>query len=174
MRAVVVLQASIHVSKAVRFTRRASDREQTYLICHDHQATVPQRVGARVHLALLQSHNLLDRLDLGVLQQSLAARLADVEQLASEREDTVIVAADDRETRDGERLGRVSFGQDQRALVAVPGPGVVRVLELDETGNTAGRQKAGSVSATADMGRREKERTASACVRPSSSAPGPA
>ena len=36
------------------------------LVGHDHEVAVPQRLGVRVHLAVLQAQDLLDGLDLGV------------------------------------------------------------------------------------------------------------
>ena len=56
--------------------------------------------------------------------------VADVEQLAAQREDAVVVAADDREARDREGLGRVALGDDERALVAVLAARLVGVVEL--------------------------------------------
>jgi hypothetical protein len=139
VRPVVVLsRADTNTLQPLAARRGQTESEKgrkAHLIGHDHQAPVPQRVRTRVHLPLLQPHNLLDRLNLCILQQRLAARLAHVEQFPAEREHAIIVAADDGESRDGERLGRVTFGEDEGALVPVAGAGVVGVFELDETGD---------------------------------------
>jgi hypothetical protein len=105
------------------------------LIRHDHQTPVPQALRARVHLPLLQPHNLFDRLNLHIVQQRLSRRLTNVEEFSSKREDTVVVATDDGESGDGEGFGGVSFGEDEGALGTVLGAGVVGVFELDETGD---------------------------------------
>jgi hypothetical protein len=110
------------------------------LIRHDHQTPVPQALRARVHLPLLQPHNLFDRLNLHIVQQRLSRRLTNVEEFSSKREDTVVVATDDGESGDGEGFGGVSFGEDEGALGTVLGAGVVGVFELDETGDADGER----------------------------------
>ncbi len=103
------------------------------LIGHDHHLPVAQRLHVllRVVLALVLEPEDLDHVvDLGVLENLLVRRLADVEELAAEREDAKEVASDDGEAGDGEGLGRVSLGEDERALHRVLGTGQVGVLEL--------------------------------------------
>ena len=56
--------------------------------------------------------------------------VAHVEQLAAQREDAVVVAPDDREAGDGEGLGRVALGDDQRTLAAVLATSLIGVVEL--------------------------------------------
>ena len=58
--------------------------------------------------------------------------LPDVEQLAPEREDPVVVATYDPEPGDGQRLGRVALGEDERAGHGVLGARVVRVVQLGD------------------------------------------
>jgi len=150
------------------------EKDETHLIGHDHEAAVAQRVGRGVRLALLEAHDLLDGLDLGVVEERLAARLAHVEQLAAQREHAVVVAPDDGEARHGERLRRVSLGEDERALGPVAGAGVVGVLELDEARDAveAGVRRVSAGSVTLEQEEEEEEeregRTESAWSRPSS------
>ena len=47
-----------------------------------------------------------------------------------EREDPVVVSPDDAEPADGQRLGAIPLGEDERAQVAVAGAGLVGVIEL--------------------------------------------
>ena len=56
--------------------------------------------------------------------------VAHVKQLAAKREDAVVVAPDDREAGDGEGLGRVALGDDQRTLAAVLATSLIGVVEL--------------------------------------------
>lgn len=49
----------------------------------------------------------------------LVRGLPHVEDLPSERENAVAVPPDDPESRDGQRLGRVALGEDQRAFGGV-------------------------------------------------------
>lgn len=86
---------------------------------------------------MLQTHDLLDRLDLGIVHEVLARRLAHVEELSPQWEHAVVVPTNDRESRDGESLGGVSLGEDERALGSRARAGVVGVLELDESGDTS-------------------------------------
>ena len=113
-------------------------RAVVVLVGHDHQVAVPQRAGARrrsgVVLALLQAEDLLELGDLLVVHDRRVVGVAHVEQLAAQREDAVVVAADHREARDGERLRRVALGDDERALVAVLAAGLVGVVELGDAG----------------------------------------
>ena len=86
---------------------------------------------------MLQTQDLLDVLNLLVLHDLVVASFPDVEQLAAQGEDAVVVATDDTETSDGERLGGVSFGQDERAVLRILRAGVVGVGELGKTGKAA-------------------------------------
>ena len=86
----------------------------------------------RVVLALLQPEDLLELGDLLVRHDRRVVGVAHVEQLAAQREDAVVVAADDRQAGDGEGLGRVALGNDERALVAVLAARLVGVVELGD------------------------------------------
>lgn len=55
----------------------------------------------------------------GALTHLLVRRLSDVEDLSSERENAVTVSADDSESGNGQRFGRVSLSEDQRAFRGV-------------------------------------------------------
>jgi len=102
------------------------------LVGHDHHLAVAQalQVGRRVVVLLvLQAQDLDERVDLDVLHDLhrrapctwggggarshlLVVGVAHVEHLAAQREDTKVVAADDAQAGDGQRLGRVALGED--------------------------------------------------------------
>ena len=110
-------------------------RSVLILIGHDHQSTVAQgfQVGFVLVLFLvLQSENLDQIVDFCVFQDLLVGGFADVEQFTLERENAVLVATDDTQSGDGQRFGRVSFRQDQRAVDRVLGSGVVGVLQFGD------------------------------------------
>lgn len=52
----------------------------------------------------------------GPLTHLFVRRLSDVEDLSSERENAVTISPDDSESRNGQRFGRVSLGEDQSAF----------------------------------------------------------
>lgn len=61
-------------------------------------------------------------------------RVANVEHLAAEREDTVVVAPNHSQARHGQGLGRVALSEDEGALLRLlPVGGVVRVDELGKS-----------------------------------------
>lgn len=108
----------------------------THLISHDHELPISQARHVRIILVVLETHNLLDILDLLVLHNLIVLRLAYVEKLAAQREDAKVVASDNTKSSHGERLGRVSFGQYKRALRCVARSSVVCVRELGDTSKT--------------------------------------
>jgi hypothetical protein len=85
---------------------------------------------------MLKTHNLLDILNLLVLHNLIVLRLAYVEKLAAQREDAKVVTPDNTKSSHGKRLGRVSFGQYERAPRSIARSGVVCVRELGDTGKT--------------------------------------
>jgi hypothetical protein len=97
---------------------------------------VPQPLRRLVDLPLLQSHNLL-------VDKLRSRSLSDVEKLSSQREDTEVISTDDVQTGNGESLGRVSFRQDEGAVLALLRSGVVGVFELEDTGDPAWRKERG-------------------------------
>jgi hypothetical protein len=114
---------------------------QAHLIGHDHELSISQAAEVRIVLVMLKTHDLLDILDLLVLHDLIVLRLAHVEKLAAQREDAKVVAPDDTKPGHCERLGRVSFGQDERALGRVARPGIVRIRELGDAGEAAENEK---------------------------------
>lgn len=88
---------------------------------------------------MLQSHNLLDRLDFGVVHERLSSRLPYVEKLSSKREDSVVVSPDDSESRNGERFGGISFGENERTFRSRSTTCVVGVFQLDESSDTTNK-----------------------------------
>ena len=53
-------------------------------------------------------HDLLDGIDLGVVAQLRVVCITDIEDLALEREDAVVVSANHRQTRDSQSLGSIN------------------------------------------------------------------
>ncbi len=100
------------------------------LIGHDHDTSVSQAVDIEVLLAVLETENLLDGLDLGILHDLIVCGLADVEKLTSKRKDTKVVTPDFSDTGDGERLGGVTFGENERAVLSFATTSVVGIFEL--------------------------------------------
>ena len=110
-------------------------RAVVVLVGHDHQVAVAQRLvrgRIRVVLALLQPEDLLELRDLLVRHDGRVVGVAHVEQLAAQREDAIVVATDNGEAGDGEGLGRVTLGDDERALVAILAARLVGVVELGD------------------------------------------
>ena len=75
-------------------------------------------------------------LDLDVLDDLIVIGFSNIQQLSTEGKDTVIVTADDSETRHRESFGRVSFRQDKSTSLGVSSTSVVGIFELDDTGNS--------------------------------------
>ena len=63
--------------------------------------TIPKRCGVFVDFLMLQTQDLFDGLNLGVLGQVLAAGFADIKEFTAKREDAVVVASDNADARDG-------------------------------------------------------------------------
>ena len=99
----------------------------TNLISHDHELAVSKIARILVVFVVLQTKNLLDILDLLVLHDLVVFSLANVQQLSTQREDTVVVATDDTKTRHSQGLGRVSFRQNESTVSSILRPSVVGV-----------------------------------------------
>ena len=127
--------------RARTFSHMASYSEDafTHLISHDHELPISQAPYVRIILIVLKTHNLLDILDLLVLHNLIVFRLAHVEELATQREDAKVVTPDNTKSGHGERLGRVSFGQNKRTSSCVARSGVVRVSKLGDSSKTVGQ-----------------------------------
>ena len=108
----------------------ANVRPVVILVRHDHDAAVAETCHVVVFLArlktddLLEFGNLLGLLNLGV------GGVLHVQDLASERIDSVELALLLRETRDGHRLRTVSLGEDERALGGLGGASIDGIVEL--------------------------------------------
>lgn len=106
------------------------------LIGHDHQVAVTEGFGAGVHLVLLQAKDLLQTGDLGVPGDLGSRGFTHVQQLTTEGEDTVIVATHHGQPGNSQGLGGISLGQDQGALVAILGSGIVGIIQFGDAGET--------------------------------------
>lgn len=109
-----------------------------YLIRHNHNATISQRVYVLVLFAMDQTDDLLDILDLLILHYLIVRRFADVEGFTTKGEDTEIVATDNTETGFSQSLGGVSFGQDESTLRSKTTSSVVGVGKLGEAVESSG------------------------------------
>jgi hypothetical protein len=109
-------------------------RSIVILICHDHQMAVSQAVGRGVIRVVFQTQDLLDVLDLDIFHNRVVRCVSHIEQLSSQRKDSIIISSNDTESGYRESFGRVSFGQDQGTSLGVPATRVVGVFKLDDTG----------------------------------------
>lgn len=109
------------------------------LIGHDHQVSVTKRLDARLIVlgAVLETHNVNQILDFFIIDHGLVCSVANVQRLSLQREDPVVVTADNREAGHGEGLGRVPLGNDQRAIVGLGGSSQISVIKLDNPGQLA-------------------------------------
>lgn len=82
---------------------------------------------------MLKTKNLLDVLNLLVLHDLIMAGFADVQEFTAKWENTEVITTDDRETSDSQSLGGVSLSQDEGAVLALLGTGVVRIGEFGKT-----------------------------------------
>ena len=76
---------------------------------------------------MLQPQDLLDVLNLLILHDLVMPRLAHVEDFTAQRKDAKVVAADHVQASDSERLGGISFRQNECAVLRVLRPGIVGV-----------------------------------------------
>ena len=79
---------------------------------------------------MLQSHNLLDVLNLFVLHDLIMARLAYIKQFTAQWKHTKVVSTNHTQSSHRERLGRVSFCKDQSAVPGIFRPSIVSVGQL--------------------------------------------
>ena len=100
------------------------------LISHDHHVAVPERVEVLVLLARVETEDVANGLDLGVLTDGLLGSIADIQELASKRESSVHVLANDLDSSHSKGLSRVSFSEDDGAVFARFASGQVGVIEL--------------------------------------------
>lgn len=102
-------------------------------IRHDHHVTVPQTFGIGIRATGLQSENLFERCDFGIVGDGRRRRIANVQQFPTKREDAIRIPTYDAQTRDRETFGRISFGQYQRACIASVRPGPIRIGQFRDT-----------------------------------------
>mmetsp|Transcript_58836 Transcript_58836/g.168974 ORF Transcript_58836/g.168974 Transcript_58836/m.168974 type:complete len:955 (+) Transcript_58836:1131-3995(+) len=101
------------------------------LVGHDHDGAIPETLELLVVLLVqIEAHDLDDVLNLLVRHHLLQGRVTHVEQFTPQGEDAVLVSADNTEAGDGQRLGRVSLGQDEGACVRILAASVVGILQL--------------------------------------------
>lgn len=79
---------------------------------------------------MLQSHNLLDVLDLLILHDLIVTRLANIEKFAAERKHTKIISTNDAQPSDCERFSGVSFRKDEGAVASILRPSIVGIGQL--------------------------------------------
>lgn len=75
-------------------------------------------------------------LNLHVLDDLVVSGLTDIEKLASQGKDAVVVPSDDTETGNGQCFGRVSFSENEGAPLGVATASVIGVLKLNDAGDT--------------------------------------
>ena len=105
-------------------------RPVVVLVSHDHDVAVPERLDAVVRGAVPQAQDLLDVRNLRVVHDLVVRRVSDVEKLAAKRKHAVAVSSNNRQTGNSQRLRGVPFCQNERAVLRVTPPRVVRVVQL--------------------------------------------
>mmetsp|Transcript_1640 Transcript_1640/g.3182 ORF Transcript_1640/g.3182 Transcript_1640/m.3182 type:complete len:238 (-) Transcript_1640:1226-1939(-) len=105
------------------------------LIRHDHHLAIAQllhRFLIVIFPAVLQTQNLLEIVDLGVLVDLSTRRIAHVEQFTLEREDAIesVTAGQLGDAGHCQRLGRQSLSHDQRAVRRSTRAGIECVINL--------------------------------------------
>ena len=111
----------------------------TNLISHDHNLAITQCRNILVVLVMLQTKNLLDILDFFVLHNLVVLRVSNVKKFTTQREDTVVVTTDYRETSHSEGLGGISFCQDKGAVGGFASTGIVGIREFGKARQTKGK-----------------------------------
>mmetsp|Transcript_9905 Transcript_9905/g.27630 ORF Transcript_9905/g.27630 Transcript_9905/m.27630 type:complete len:414 (+) Transcript_9905:2738-3979(+) len=106
------------------------------LVRHQHDGTVPEPLRGIVLLPRVQTHDLQQILDLGVACDLFEVCVPDIQHLALERKDTILVSTDDAQASDRQRLGRITLRQDQRAVLRVLAARIVGVLQLRNAENS--------------------------------------
>lgn len=91
--------------------------QHIYLISHNHQFSIAKIVHGIIGMTVFQAEDLLDVWNFLVVHNLGVWRVAHVQHLSSEREYTIVISADDRKTTKDQVLCRVTFSQDQGALL---------------------------------------------------------
>lgn len=107
------------------------------LIGHDHHRAIAEACEIHVLGTAHETQDLLEFGDLlGVLDASIC-RIFDVEELATKRLDSVLLALFLRQSGERHRLGGVSLRQDERALLALNGARLESIVELRDARDAA-------------------------------------
>lgn len=81
---------------------------------------------------MLETHNLLNILNLFVLHDLVVFRFSNIEKFAAQREHTEIVSANNTKASDGQGFGRVSFRKDQCAIFTMLCTSIVCVCKFSQ------------------------------------------
>jgi len=100
----------------------------THLIGHDHQLAITQILCGIIRDTMLQAQDLFDVGKLGVAEDLLVRRLSHVQRFTLQREDAITVTPDNTETRNSHGFRRISFRQDQGAVLPVFPASLVGVI----------------------------------------------
>lgn len=106
---------------------RFAKQRNTDLVRHDHQSSISKACHIAIDFVVLKAHDFLDVLNLLVLHDLVVLGLANVEQFAAQREHTEIISSNDAQSCDCERLGGISFCQNQRTFVTFARASVIGV-----------------------------------------------
>mmetsp|Transcript_48734 Transcript_48734/g.87597 ORF Transcript_48734/g.87597 Transcript_48734/m.87597 type:complete len:231 (-) Transcript_48734:1005-1697(-) len=108
------------------------------LVRHQHNGAIPELRRAIVLGLHVEAHDCQKIGNLRVTNDLLEVGISHVENLALQREDSELVAADNAEPCDCQRLGRVALCQDQGAVLRVTSSGIVGIFELRDAKHPGG------------------------------------
>lgn len=97
---------------------------------------ISQTVNTGIVLVVLQTQNLLDMLDFLIFYNLVVTSFANVEKFTSERENAIFIASDNCKAGNSESFGRISFRQNESAVLGVPAASIVRIFKLYNTRNS--------------------------------------
>ena len=103
------------------------------LICHDHHATIAQRLQILIDLRLLKAKNLLNGGQLFILTKLIGTDIANIEHLTLERKDAPLFAPDDLESSNCTRCSRISLGENERTFITLCSASPESIDELRHT-----------------------------------------
>lgn len=75
-------------------------------------------------------------LDFYIFDNLVVTSFANIEKFTPERENAILITSDNCKTRNGESFGRISFRQDESAVLGVSAASIVRIFKLYNTRNS--------------------------------------
>ena len=98
--------------------------------------SVAQPSGRLILLTVLQSENLYHHLDALITRNLIYLLRVDIQDLTTQRVDSVAVAADDAQTGNGKRLCTLSLREDESAVTGIATSSIIRIIQVRDTNKT--------------------------------------